>query len=54
MHYINKKIANEVSRVSQRIRQSKKLQPKKLNLKLRYVNERIPISVPSEFIVRLY
>lgn len=53
MHYTNKKIANEVSRISQRIQKAKSRQPKKVELKLRYVNENIPISVPSTFLTRI-
>lgn len=53
MHYTNKKIANEVSRVSQRIQKAKQRQPKKNEPKLRFVNEAIPISVPS-FLTRIF
>lgn len=54
MHYTNKKIANEVSRISQRIQKTKSRQPKKVELKLKFVNENIPISVPSKFLARLW
>lgn len=52
MHYTNKKITNEVSRISQRIQKAKSRQPKKVELKLKFVNE-IPISVPP-FLTRIY
>lgn len=54
MHYTNKKIANEVSHISQRIQKAKSRQPKKNELKLRFVNEAIPISVPSTFLTRIW
>jgi len=53
MHYTNKKIANEVSRISQRIQKAKSRQPKKAELKLKFVNENIPILVPP-FLTRIY
>jgi len=53
MHYTNKKIANEVSRISQRIQKTKQHQSKKSEPKLRSINE-IPISVPSIFLTRIF
>lgn len=53
MHYTNKKIANEISHISQRIQKTKQRQSKKSEPKLRLVNEAIPISVPS-FLTRIF